>query len=355
MSSGDSRIPWAAAVLLMLSLVGVTCSAEPGSEGSGPKLWGIKSTKQLLEAVGKIPSQGATLRLSPGQYVISKGIAFKGTNHINIIGSGWNTTIRMAGKGDALTFEDCGFCTVRDLMIVGGPDAGSGIVFKGKHSSSNTVDFCRIAEFPVSGIRFEGSPESALSSNTVSRCHFIGNLQDQLYSLNNNDFYILQNQFGTHGKHPRTGVVLDHSSAGTYSMNYHWGNEVAFRMGPFSNFNRIENNRFENSDREGVILGVQDGQLCYLNIFTGNTVHTNSESESGKYAAVTAFNILDTTFTSNQIFSWDSATTRHSSSLVIGPGCRNWIVKDNIFRHNTGKPIVFEENAGHIVKDNMMD
>ena len=340
-------------LLVVIACLAISiCCADSKSE---PKLWDIKSTKQLIEAVAKIPPSGATLRLAPGEYAISKGIAFKGINHVNIIGSGWNTSIKMAGKGDAFTFEDCGFCTVRDLMVVGGLDAGSGIVFKGVYSSSNTVDFCRIDGFQVSGIRFEGDPKSPQSSNTVSRCHFIGNLQDQLYSFNNNDFYILQNQFGTHGKHPQTGAALDHSSAGTYSMNYHWGNGVAFRMGPRSNFNRIENNRFENSDKEGVILGVEGGEPCCLNIFTGNTVHTNSESAFGKYAAVTAFNIVDTTFTSNQIFSWSSNTTRHSSSLVLGSGCGSWIVKDNIFRHNKDNAIVLNQNAGHVVKDNITD
>ena len=70
---------------------------------------------------------------------------------------------------------------------------------------------------------------------------------DQLWSFHNNDFYIVGNQFGTHRDFPRTGCVLDHSSAGSYSLNYHWGNHVALRMGPGANYNRIENNRFEES------------------------------------------------------------------------------------------------------------
>ena len=70
-----------------------------------------------------------------------------------------------------------------------------------------------------------------MSSNSVRDCHFIGNLGDQLSSRHNNDFYIVGNQFGTHRAHPRSGCLLDHSSAGTYNMNYHWGNQVALRIG----------------------------------------------------------------------------------------------------------------------------
>ena len=299
------------------------------AETTGPKLWDVKTAAQLVAAAAEVGKDGGTIRLAPGVYVITQPIVFKKRTLINIVGSGWDAGIQMNGKGDAIVFEDCGHCSVRDLCITGNKDAGSGIIFRGI-CGSNTVDFCRIAVFSVSGIRFEGVATSAQSTNTVSRCHLLNNAQDQLYSIHNNDFFILQNQFGAHGMICKTGARLEHSSAGSYSLNYHWENEVAFRLGPGSNFNRIENNRFENSQREGVIIGDPKGWSCVFNIFIGNTIHTNSEGESGKYAAVTASNAVSTTFTSNQVFSWNSTDYKHSSSLVIGPACKNWIVKDNI-------------------------
>ena len=335
-------------VCLLLTSAG-QCLAK-----AGPKAWDVKNVTQLLAAAVNVGKDGGTIRLAPGDYVIASPIVFKGITRVNIVGTGWDTSITMSGKGDALVFEDCGHCSVRDLCITGNKDAGSGIVFKGA-CGSDTVDFCRIALFPVSGIRFEGPKTGSQSSNTVSRCHFISNLQDQLYSFNNNDFYILQNQFGTHGGTPKTGARLEQSSAGTYSMNYHWDNEVALRLGPGSHYNRIENNRFEESRKEGIIIGSPEGWSCVFNIFIGNTIHSNSKSESGKYPAVTAYNAASTTFTSNQVFSWNAGTYKHTSSLVIGPGCRNWIVKDNMFHHNTDKALIHEEGLGHIVKDNITD
>lgn len=342
-------------MLHLVALLGLAIPAAAPPADTAPALRDVRTAAQLVAAAARVGRLGGTLRLAPGEYRIDRPLRFRGRNHVNILGSGWNTTIRMAGRGDALVFEDCGFCAVRDLMVVGGEDAGSGIVFRGTHSSSNTVDTCRIAEFGESGIRFEGDPKSPLSSNTVSRCHLIGNRGDQLYSRCNNDFFILQNQFGTHGTFPRTGCLLDRSAAGTYSLNYHWGNVVAFRMGAGCHFNRIENNRFENARREAVILGGPNPYACMLTIFTGNTVHTSSEEASGRYPAIVATNVTDMTFTSNQVFSWDAAHARHRSSLVIGSGCRNWIVKDCVFRHNTGRSLVYEEDAGHIVKDNLAD
>ncbi len=331
------------------------CALTPPAAPAQPRAWDVATSAQLVAAAARIGSRGGTIRLAPGDYTLTKPLLFRNTNHIVLAGSGWNTTIRFEGVADALTFQDCAFCFVRDLLIDGGGKAGSGIVFRGKGSSSNTVDQCRISSFAASGIRFEGDAALPQSSNTVSRCHLIGNMKEQLYSRYNNDFYIIRNQFGTHGKFPEVGAYLVNSSAGSYTLNYHWGNRVAFRMAAGSHFNRIENNRFENSRAEGVILGDEKPWACMLTIFTGNTVHTNSEGAPGKHAAMTATNVHDCTFTSNQVFSWDATHVKHLHSLVLGAGCRNWIVKDNILRANEGPSLVYAEGNGHIVKDNLAD
>ena len=177
---------------------------------------------------------------------------------------------------------------------------------------------------------------------------------DQIHSRYNNDFYITGNQFGAGpGKNPGTGCLLDHSSAGSYTLNYHWGNVVALRL-IGAHFNRIENNRLEQSRESGIVIGdPKAGDGSCLNIITGNTIHTNSEHNKGKFPAVVAYYAGDTTFCQNQIFSWDSNSQLHSDGLVIGRGCKNWIVKDNIIRHVTGKALVYDKKAGHIVKDNI--
>ena len=254
-----------------------------------------------------------------------------------------------------MQFDQAGFCFVRDMIITGNvaSASGSGIVFK--KASSCVVDTCRISRFAESGIRFEGTRDGQLSSNTVRNCHFIGNAKAQLYSVFNNDFFIIGNQFGTHGVTPLVGCVLDHSSAGTYSMNYHWSNVNALVLGPGAHYNRIANNRFEMSRETGLIIGRAKGDSCVFNIITGNTFHTNSESRSGAFPAVRADNSSQTTFCQNQVFSWNSAKTKHKSSLILESGCSAWIIKDNNFRHNVEADIVYDPDAGHIVKDNLTD
>ncbi len=339
--------------LFMASIL--CCNAEDAKN-----YWEVSSAEELIKAAKSIETSGGTIVLKPGIYLIDETIRFSDANGFNVIGNGWNTTIQKKGDGNVLEFVNCGFSFVRNLCINGDPSAktGSGIVFKGI-CGSNTVDTCRIANNTVSGLRFEGISDSGQSSNVVKYCHFIDNHIDQLWSQYNNDFLIMGNQFGAHQRQkdlaPRTGVVLDHSSAGVYTLNFHWENEVAMRM-TASHYNRIENNRFENSRKEGVIFGSpesDEGQ--YLTIFTGNIVHTNSMGDSGKYAAVEAFKTHSMTFCSNQIFSWDSDNYKHKSGLIIHDGCTKWIVKDNQFYHNSEKPLVYNTKDKNIIKDNILE
>jgi hypothetical protein len=102
-----------------------------------------------------------------------------------------------------------------------------------------------------------------------------------------------------------------------------------------------------------VIGDPKGGDASQLNIITGNTIHTNSEHNKGKFPAVAAYDAVDTTFCQNQIFSWDSNTVKHKVGLLIGRGCSNWIVKDNILRHHVEGAIEYDRKAGHIVKDNI--
>lgn len=332
------------------------CAAKDGP--AKPGYWEVSDAAGLTRAAAKMARAGGTIMLKPGIYIIDQTLHFSKLNGINIVGTGWNTGIQKRGAGDVIVFEDCGFSTVRNLLINGDGSAkeGSGIVFKGQ-SSSCRVDFCRISNCPESGILFDGNPKAPQSSSVVSNCHFIDNHGDQLRSYYNNDFSIIGNQFGAHQRvnalAPRSGCALDHSSAGVYTRNFHWENRVALRMGPGANFNRIENNRFEMSRETGIIIGDPKGDGNYLNIIIGNTIHTNSEEKPGVFPAVEAYNTVDTTFCSNQVFSWNATDYKHKNSLLIGSGCKSWIVKDNIFRNNTEKPLVYDEGAGHIVKDNL--
>lgn len=348
------RMLWCSFAILFVA------GGVPTWGGADPLRFDVHTTADLIAAASACNRiAGGTMILRPGDYLLPQPLVFTRANHVNLWGSGW-TTVLHVGSGDAIVFDQCSFCTVRDLMIVGDTTAGggSGIVYRG-YSSSNTVEMLRVAQFPGSGLRYEGTDGEPMSSNSVRNCQFIGNRGDQLFSRYNNDFFIIGNQFGAagnpgHYERPHSGVWLEHSSAGTYSMNYHWGNRVALCLRPGCHFNRIENNRLEESGEEGLLIGDPTGSgATQLNIFLGNTIHTNSQSAFGHFAAVAAFGAHDTTFVANQVFSWDSRRHRHRSGLVLDPSCRRWIIRDNLFRHHSGPALVYDASGEHIVGDNM--
>lgn len=336
----------------------VCCAVASGSNAEEKsRVWKVTDAAGLLKAASEMPWDGGLISIEPGTYEISEPVVFKAKSNVNIEGGGWSTVIKRKGDGDAIVFEgSCWSCRVHSIKVLGDKDAktGSGIVFrKGEWSGINVIDYCHIDSFPENGISFEGDPKKPFSSNTVSNCWLTNNMNDQLHSYYNNDFYFTSNQFGNGpSKHPKSGTNLEHSSAGSYTLNYHWGNTVALRL-VGAHFNRIENNRFEQSSETGILIGAPKGEVCQLNIIIGNTIHTNAEGNSGKFNAVEAHNTVATTFTSNQIFSWDSATVKAKSGVVFTDNCKQWIVKDNIIRHYTEKPLVYGLKDGHIVKDNL--
>jgi hypothetical protein len=323
--------------------------------GSIERDYEVSSVAELRSALALVPASGGAIRLTAGYYVLDGPLEIQGKNCVSLIGSGWACRIIRQGDGDLLRLSDAGFCEIRNMLLLGDHSANSGsaIVLTGI-SCSCTIDSCRIMNFPDSGVRFEGASSHPMSSNTVRNCHLIGNLGDQLYSQHNNDFYIVGNQFGTHRGHPQTGCVLDHSSAGSYSLNYHWGNQVAIRMGPAANYNRVENNRFEECRESAMVIGSdEETDWNMFHIITGNTFHTNSQSRSGEFPAVVANNAHQVTFCQNQIFSWNAPRIQHKHGVVVGPKCSEWIIRDNIFRHNTGDAVICHATDTMLIKDNL--
>ena len=342
---------WSLYVLaLLLSGANASGAEKPGSG----RLWAVSDNSQLLAAIRAVQQEAGTIQLAPGTYSLSETVVIGDASRINIMGSGWNTVLEKLGSGDLLVLSNVSLSTIRNIRLQAGGRAttGTGIVFQG-NSSSDLVDYVRVEGFSECGIEFQGSREKQMSSHTVRDCHFLNNRKYQLHLLFSNDFFISGNQFGCHGgKRPLAGTYLENASAGTYDRNYHWDNEVAFRMEK-SRYNRIENNRFEESSQSNMILGSpNDTEKCIYTIIIGNTIHSNSKGNSGKYSAVVAWNCEYTTFCLNQIFTWGKDQARHC--LEVNDGCANWIIKDNVLRSNQEKPALkYSPSAGHIVKDNM--
>lgn len=341
--------PWATAlVAVALGLLGWQPDRDP------PGLVSVGSVSELLTEAAQAANR--TIVLRPGVYVLEDTLDLSGQSHFNLVGCGWNTTIHRVGPGPALLLGDCHFTVIKDLMVTGSEGAEDGVVYGGA-SSSNILEHCRISGFGSSGVTYRGESGQPMSSNTLRDCHLIDNRGVQLHSVWNNDFYIVGNQFGCWHGTPQVGCWLEHSSAGSYTLNYHWGNGIALRVGPGADYNRIENNRFEESQTHGILIGdpAEPGQWNRFNIITGNTIHTNSKGSWRGHAAVMAYDAHDTVFSSNQIFSWYPPETQHREGLVLERGSFDWIVTGNTMRHQSDLAIRALPDHGHLIKDNLVD
>jgi len=322
----------------------------------------VSNVEELYKAVESIvpdSNDGAYIKIKPGVYLIEKPLYMKNVNMVKIEGSGWNTLLKKVGDGDLMVFEGiCWHNRVTDLMFEGDINAktGSGLVIKeGKWNGINTIERCYFLKFPEHGVKAEGKKDTPISSITVKSCWFIENKEDQLYFAHSNDYYILENQFGRGGK---AGCYLYNSSAGSYSLNYHWDNKTALKMSNDCHFTRIENNRFEESYETGIIMGDKNDPsgAVSLTIFTGNTIHSNSKNNYGKFNAVEMYNIRDIIFNNNQIFSWNFLDSSVKHCLTVSDNSTGVMIKDNIFRHHTEDALIYpKDDESFIVKDNMID
>lgn len=264
----------------------------------------------------------ADLYVPAGNSVVSP-LTFSGLNGTRITGAGaYASQITLASTGIAFTFSNCQNMTIRDIYCT--PAAGltntTGITFgAGAAAGNNYVERCQFSSFSLYGLDLEGTSSQPMSGNVVRDCLFLSNAGAGLRSEWSADFWYEGNQFGIlpSAVHPAYGAFLDNSSAGTYTRNYHWNNVIGFQM-QNSNYNRVEINRFEESDQQGVFLNG-----CTRTIFSGNTLHTNSEASKGTYDSAYFANCDTIVIDGNDTFDWNAGTTGHRYSYSVNAGCNN--------------------------------
>jgi parallel beta-helix repeat protein len=252
---------------------------------------------------------------------------------VRLLGEGGgNTTIRLHGNGTVLALTDAKFCSIEELTFQHGSGTGSGVIFWGINGSNN-VDRCYFSiNAGGHGLAFSGTDAVSQSSNRVTRCLFLENGLAQLYMHRSNDGVIAFNAYGGGtGPYSPAGCHLSHSSAGQYMSNEHWNNVNGLRI-ENSSFLRISNNRFEEARNEGVLA--TNSPWCQ---FTGNYLHTNSQSSSGTYSALRLGACNNWNITGNMFMSWN--TLRHKHSIEADATCSAINMVGNMMDHSNGTDI----------------
>jgi hypothetical protein len=281
-------------------------------------------------AVTAALAEGREVWFPAGNYLISP-IALSALAKIKLRGAGRDVTkITLASTGTALTFSNCHWVQISDISFEASGTAQTlanarGILFD-TSTSNSIVERCNFYGFSLGGMKQLGTAIATLSGHVVRNCYFLGNGGNQLHMEYSNDWTIDDNQFGRLAGIALAdfGVFLQDASAGTYTKNKHWDNEVALAATNCS-FNGYSANRFEESQNQNVFMNGGS-----YNNFVGNRLHTASKSGDGDYDNFYAIAVQQLNFTGNTIFSWNASFSRYG--VNFDTGCSELVIGKNTVR-----------------------
>lgn len=294
---------------------------------------------------------GREIYIPAGTYTITPR-TFSNMLSCKIRGAGRDVTkIVLSSTGTALTFSNCQWLQISDLSIqatgVAQSLANANGIQLDTGSSNCVIERVNFYGFSLDGLRLVGTSGSPLTGNVVRNCYFLGCGRYNLYSEYNADFTIDDNQFGSLGAYEAAiGCYLFHSSAGTYTKNKHWSNDIGLKA-VSSNFNSYVDNRIEINNTQGAYF-----DTCTDLIFNSNRVYSNSVTTDGASDNLYFTGCARVVFVGNNIFTWNVSYSRWG--VNFDTGCDELTVRSNIIRGfdstNFG-PIRFEGNIQRIDGD----
>lgn len=297
------------------------------------------NTTALINAINSLGAAGGCVRFPAGTYRITP-TSFSNLNNITLEGVGrYNSIIRLSAAGIAMRFNNCQWLTIRNLYFGQTGAAQSlagavGVQLDG-NSSNGLIEDCGFFAFAGGGVNVNGLPGAAQSGNQVINNYFIGNGGTQLRFASSNDFHIEGNQFGylLGVAGAAIGCLLDTSSAGSYTNNYHWNNTIGCKS-INSFYNRIIGNRFEENGRQG--LWLESANNCIVN---GNTFHTNSLETYGAYDNAYFKNLVQCVISNNTSFDFSGGVSNHRWGMYIDNACDGVSIHGNKASGYTAGPI----------------
>ena len=328
--AGSGRFTATALCGYITSAFGAIVSVKSyGAVGDGV----TNDTSAITAAINACASR--SLFFPKGIYLCDP-VTFSGVDHVRVFGEGrWASQIKVRSTGVGWTFSNCQGVNLERLSFEQNTSNCTGVRID-LGSSLAIVDDVRFAGFGVHGLEMVGTTPTPLSGSRVTGCLFLQNQAAGLYFDNNNDFWVRGNQFGTtSGGPPDFGCLMESSSAGTYSENYHWGNTVGLRA-ESCNYNRYVGNRFEQNKHEGVALSAGAD-----NIFMGNTIHTNSNGTLAGFNNAAFTGVAGLSCIGNQSFDFTDVP-QASFGFAFGINCSGLTIKGNQISDYATAPYFFD-------------
>jgi hypothetical protein len=274
------------------------------------------------------------LHFPAGQYKVGATLTLANIHGLRITGEGRHHVTLLGSTDDTnvLEFTKCSFFDVSGIGVQHGwGTTGGGIAFLGT-GGSNSVDGCYFANCTTHALSFVGDVGvTASSGNRTTRCLFLANpASSHLLYRWSNDFEIHDNAYAGVVGVTEVGCYIQNSSAGTYTNNEHWDNQINLALEDV-HYSRFVDNRLEMARWNAVT--VVGSTHCS---FSDNMLHTNGQEATGTYSAV---NLIDAQFwnvADNHFFTWDAGTYKHRCSLYADAACDFLNIHGNLSRFNAG-------------------
>lgn len=320
----------AARVNYRAAVTGAVQRTQAAKNGDGLSLFDLGGTLtgDNTAAFARAFASNRVVEIPPGYYRTTRA-TFSNLNNAMLWASApYATQILFTDTTDGIGWE---FDNAQNCVLLGlwfAQQSSTAAITGAKFangSCQNVIDLCQFTGLGGDGLQLIGTGGSTLSGNSVRRSTFLSCAGKQLNMQYSNDYWVQANQFGINpgGAHPVAGASLQNSHAGTYSDNYHWNNQNAF-IGNAVNFARIERNRLEMSDKEGLLVLASDNS-----IYLGNTIHTNSLASKGAYDNASFTNLTNSLVQDNVSLDWNAGVSGHRYGYSLNTGCANVEWKGN--------------------------
>jgi hypothetical protein len=296
--------------------------------GASPSASASTNTTAITTAINSIATSGGGVVFFPAGSYNCNPISISNAFNVSLVGEDRQaTTLLLATTGNLLTFSNAQNCLVSQMTFeLSGTAQGIantyGLIFNSGGGNCQ-VDSCWFVAFANDGLGFSATSGNQMSGNQVTNCIFVGNGGNQLSFVYNNDFHILNNQFGALSgvAAASIGCYLNNSSAGLYTGNYHWSNVIGF-LAVSCNYNTYSLNRFEINNHQGVYFntGVK-------NQFTNNKIYSNSQFGNGLYDNVYFIDWAQGIVGLNHVFRWDATNSKWG--MYFDSGCNDVQLKNN--------------------------
>ncbi len=270
---------------------------------------------------------------APGNYKVTS-LSFTSLTNFGWMGCGnAGVTMTTTTPGTMVTFgTGCNFGTIDGMLFAptGVLASSTGMLFN-NGAGNIEVRRCFFQLWSLTAMNHLGVVGNQMSGHKIYDCYFLQNAnasgKGQVDMTYNNDFFIMNNQFGiintgTYG-FPSYGIQANNTSNGSYISNFIWQCQVGANFSSCK-YDRLLSNRFEQCNQEGAIFTSMTASLIQCNWFNNNGIQTLNTYNHMRMISCTSMLVEG-----NSFWDWSGGTNSCKYALSVETNAIRCTIKNN--------------------------